>query len=184
MHIQFKYDKELKGCLLQRGNDKLFFPDTDKREEVRDTLVGLIQRSKLDNTLEWDLVDDDLTLWNKLYHLAAVPPTPVETVDDLQEKLGFCNCGTPDDNIQYIRDGLRLIGSRHPDGADWDTWYAAHIKAETELHGTDGAIWFFKYWADKQGYTDHGSSVNASSLSTDGEEFLARLERAIENENV
>lgn len=177
MHIQFKYDDELKGCLIQRGNDKLFFPDAEMTEEVKETLLTLRHRSKYHT--DWFIVDDDTNLWNKLYHLAVPPPTP-ETIDDLQEKLGFCNCGVPDDNIRYIRDGLRLMGSKYPDHADWDTWYDAHIRAETELHGTPGAIWFFKYWADRQGYAEHGSGISAAWLSTDGEEFLARLERAVE----
>ena len=55
MHIQFKYDNKLGGCLLQRGNNKVFFPDTDKREEVIDTLLEL--RHKSEYNTDWLLAD-------------------------------------------------------------------------------------------------------------------------------
>jgi len=186
-NIEFGYDVKLKGILLQRGTDKLFFPDHHRSQEVEDVLLELRHKARYTNSdafLCYVAEDRFENAWNKLFHLAKPPPTPA-TIDDIHDELNFCCCGVPEDNARYIRDGLKLIGEKAPDvvGREhFESWFRKHRLRETNLHGNDRACWFFKYWADSCGFTEHGSGISAGWLTTNGEEFLAKLERAIEND--
>ena len=77
--------------------------------------------------------------------------------------FGFCGCGCNDDNIRYIRDGLSYIDSLMIVGPEnraarniW--WEEMQMKGE-EIFGNQQAKYFFYYWADKEGLTEHGGSV-------------------------
>lgn len=77
-----------------------------------------------------------------------------------------CGCGMPEENLAYIRAGLELIADRGPESfgrsADreaWNKWWDEHEIAGLKLHGSQGAAYFFYYWADNLKLTEHGGSV-------------------------
>lgn len=91
--------------------------------------------------------------------------------------LGFCGCGTPEENIEYIRKGLELLGEPYPkDGTyaeqkpEWD----ARQARRDEHFGNHGSAYFFYYWADKNGLTEHGGAV-PGWLTEKGKHLLALL---------
>jgi hypothetical protein len=96
--------------------------------------------------------------------------------DDLQDELGFCACGAPELSAAYIRDGLTLIDHPPaPEGREaFEAWYKVH-KAACDLHfKSSGAEYFFYYWFDKEGLTEHGGSVPGWLLPK-GEDLLRQL---------
>lgn len=120
-------------------------------------------------------------LWKELWDLvgqAHEVKKAIPSLDDIQESLGFCNCGSPETSLRYIRDGLRLIARRH-DKEPWDEWFAQLEKDRMAVHGNQDAFWFFQYWTDSQGWCEHGSGISSQWLTTEGEQALALLEAAI-----
>ena len=87
--------------------------------------------------------------------------------------LGFCGCGMPEDNLLYVLRGLELIDEKRPD-VGGNAWYVGHRARLTEHFKTSGAEYFFFYWCDKQGFTEHGGSV-PGWLTPDGDTLLALL---------
>lgn len=104
-----------------------------------------------------------------------------EEVEDLLQVgiFGFCACGTAETNLYYILGGLELIADRGPDPFKdrpaWDAWYADYTAREKAHYGTEGARWFFKYWADKENLTEHGSNVSSAWLDEKGHQWLELL---------
>lgn len=89
--------------------------------------------------------------------------------------LNFCGCGSPEENLKYILTGLELINEKPPaSGPEWREWYADTTKRRLEHFGNQQAEYFFYYWCDERGYTEHGSSV-PGWLDKDGLELLALL---------
>lgn len=75
--------------------------------------------------------------------------------DLLMGMLGFCQCGSPSTALSHVLAEMRsLKTTKCPD------------KSST----------FFLYWADREGLTEHGSSIYGSWLSEKGEGFLKLLE--------
>ncbi len=74
--------------------------------------------------------------------------------------LGLCGCGGPEDNLSYILAGLALIDEQIPDlkGA-LDEWWEGHKARIADHFKSPEGEYFFYYWADKEGLTDHGGSV-------------------------
>lgn len=79
--------------------------------------------------------------------------------------LGFCTCGEPNKNLEYIRNGLRLIKNK----AERTTG------KEISVFGSECATFFFYYWALEKGFTEHGNSV-PGWLTDEGEALLSDLE--------
>jgi hypothetical protein len=106
----------------------------------------------------------------------------VDPKEDLHEALGFCGCGCPEDAFAYVLGGLRLIHNPPPlpdprdSGEEFRAAVDARFAAYAVHHGSDGAMYFFWYWCDAEGLTDHGSSV-PGWLTEKGERLLAMLER-------
>jgi len=83
--------------------------------------------------------------------------------------LDFCCCGLPEDNLKYIHDGLELIAARFaivtaqslmetPFGKynkQMNAWRADVIK----FFGSEQSKDFFFYWADREGFTEHGHGM-------------------------
>jgi hypothetical protein len=70
-------------------------------------------------------------------------------VDYLQSTVfGFCGCGMPERNLRYILSGLEHV-------------FGLSIleKEDKAFPGGEENKYFFFYWADKEGLTEHGSSV-------------------------
>lgn len=96
--------------------------------------------------------------------------------------MGFCGCGRPDDNLRYVRDGLRHIKCEgRPESSQcgaWAAWWKQHQVDELELFGNQQSAYFFYYWADANGLTEHGGSV-PGWLADKGHKVLALLEEAL-----
>lgn len=90
------------------------------------------------------------------------------------EVFNFCACGRPDENLEYIRDGLAHIGKERPDGAIGEEWVDRWIAEGLEIFGNQKSRYFFFYWADQVGLTEHGGSV-PGWLTEFGEETLDDL---------
>lgn len=92
--------------------------------------------------------------------------------------LGFCGCGSPDDNLMYVLGGLSLINETYKKDKDdryaFSVWYEDHQKKVNDHFKSRDGAYFFYYWADKEGYTDHGGSV-PGWLTDKGEELLEIL---------
>jgi len=87
-----------------------------------------------------------------------------ETAEDLIQTgfLGFCGCGSPDENLEYIRGALEVIADPYPKDENrtgWDAWYEAHKARVIEHFGNERSAYFFYYWATKNDLTEHGGSV-------------------------
>lgn len=97
-----------------------------------------------------------------------------QTAKDLIQSgvLGFCCCGDPDLNLRYIRDGFALIRELS-DGCGGV--YKSIRERMTAFHGGETQEQFFHYWADEQGYTEHGGAV-PGWLEPKGVELLAALQ--------
>ena len=96
--------------------------------------------------------------------------------------LGFCMCGTPDDNLVYVREGLRLLGEMGPENENgllapnWHEWFEGYEARKLKHFGSKEANHFFCYWADKEGLTEHGSSVLSPWLTDMGQDILDMLD--------
>lgn len=97
-----------------------------------------------------------------------------DATDFLQKGfLGFCDCGNPERNLEFVLEGLALIEKLESevwtDRLPFDDWKAlgnAH-------HGGDAGRYFFYYWMDKEGLTEHGGGVRW--LTDKGKTLLALL---------
>lgn len=75
--------------------------------------------------------------------------------------LGFCACGNPDDNVQFVYNTLAHVlklKERVWDDTneyDYDEW----TKEGLELFGNSQVEYFMYYWLDKEDFTEHGGSV-------------------------
>lgn len=102
---------------------------------------------------------------------------------DLEELVGtgflkLCGCGNSGIAMQYVLDGLELIDETSPDPSSnqeaWSVWWKAHEARVMAHFKSDGARYFFWYWADNEGLTEHGGSV-PGWLSDKGRELLTAL---------
>lgn len=92
--------------------------------------------------------------------------------------LGFCGCGSPKENLAYIFLGLEIIHSLSeydPSvSGDFTKWFSIH-KSITESHfKRSESEYFFYYWCNKEGLTEHGGSV-PGWLTDKGKELLGLL---------
>ena len=93
------------------------------------------------------------------------------------EFFGLCGCGKPDENLEYIKDGLTLIDNRMKRKISYEEMKAQEIA----VFGSKKAAYFFYYWADKTELTEHGSSV-PGWLTDKGEEVLEDLTQITKEE--
>ncbi len=90
----------------------------------------------------------------------------------------FCGCGSPEDNLIYVRDALLVLEwwnqkrSGITDGfdIDWGVWQ----EKLNVVFGNKLSEAFMWYWLDEKGYTEHGSSI-PGWLTDKGKEMLAVL---------
>lgn len=81
--------------------------------------------------------------------------------------LGLCGCGNSDEITVYIRDLLKKLDVPRAGDAlkNWE-W------GDYE----DLPYMFFVYWANEEGYAEHGCTVRCSWLTEKGEELLKDIE--------
>lgn len=93
--------------------------------------------------------------------------------------LGFCGCGMPEATMVFIAEGLRLLHQRlnepPTEYKEWDARVTSHF-------GSCGARYFFWFWCDKEGLTEHGGSV-PGWLTGRGVTILAELDEIIASED-
>ncbi len=92
--------------------------------------------------------------------------------------LGMCGCGSRELNLAYIRGGLALINEPRPENCSpakanaW--WWEDYFERIKKYHGGEGQKYFFYYWTDTAGLTEHGGSV-PGWLTDKGKEVLGLL---------
>lgn len=96
---------------------------------------------------------------------------------DTEAALGYllgdlCGCGRPDKALRYIHKHLCEVG-RVANDVD---------VGRTFDFGSDGEMYFFWYWADNEGLTEHGGSV-PGWLTERGEVLLRQLDEYIKAED-
>ena len=79
--------------------------------------------------------------------------------------LGFCSCGDPENIAIWVKDKLKKETNEY-----------------TKSDKYNEADYFFLYWADNKGLTEHGSSIRFCWLTELGEEIIEDIEWCIENE--
>jgi hypothetical protein len=80
------------------------------------------------------------------------------------EVLHFCGCGDPDSVMVYVKEFLQKL-----DNQEWGDY-------------EDIPYMFLVYWADHNGFSEHGTTARCSWLSEKGKELLADIEWCLENE--
>lgn len=78
--------------------------------------------------------------------------------------LGFCGCGDPDAVMTYVGDFLKKL-----DNQKWGEY-------------EDMPYMFLVYWADHNGFSEHGTTARCSWLTDKGKELMADIEWCLENE--
>jgi len=81
--------------------------------------------------------------------------------DAVCDLFDFCHCGKPGFLAEQLRDYLRYYSQEDRDKLEWckDEW-----------------LWV-AYLCDKEGLTDHGSSIGCVWLTDKGKKWLKRLEQ-------
>lgn len=98
--------------------------------------------------------------------------------------LGFCGCGSPEKAAGFLLDVLRHIAAQRVmcDSPEWGEmslgqrgqYYRKRAEDREALMGRSEML--VLYWLDKEGYSEHGSSVNGCWLTDKGYELLEMLE--------
>lgn len=75
--------------------------------------------------------------------------------------LHGCGCGNPDENILYVLKGLELLEPKcsSNDRKAILAFYDARRTKEVTHFGSRAAAQFFHYWATREGYLEHGTSI-------------------------
>lgn len=90
-------------------------------------------------------------------------------------KLDWCGCGEPFKALACVRDYLRIVDKYSRDKYDY-------VKEKAEMTARFGGnvyenelLLCLAYALDAAGFTEHGSSIGASWLTTEGKMFLQVL---------
>jgi hypothetical protein len=78
----------------------------------------------------------------------------------------------PGNNLNYIRKGLTLLRDFYNSES---INYEEFKRLVDELYHDSDNAYFFWYWCDKEGYTEHGSGL-PGWLTEEGEQLLVQLE--------
>lgn len=81
-----------------------------------------------------------------------------------QEILGFCGCGDPDSVTGYVGDFLQKLDNSERGNYE------------------DMPYMFLVYWANHNGYAEHGTTARCSWLTDKGKELLSDINWCLENE--
>jgi hypothetical protein len=81
--------------------------------------------------------------------------------------LPSCGCGTPESIAVYVRDMLR----KHVKQIGTDDYSCWDITKYEDL-----PVMFFLSWADREGYTEHGTTIRCSWMTQKGDELLKDID--------
>jgi hypothetical protein len=90
------------------------------------------------------------------------------------ETLGFCCCGLPIGNLMYVLSGLELICFSQNIETVGD-WFEKIMGETRRVFPRESDEYFFKYWADKEGLSEHGGGIGSGWLSEKGERLIDDL---------
>lgn len=137
--------------------------------------------------MKWTL--EDTTTKPGMTEADVVDPTGCHhegPADAVASYLGFCGCGMPEEALKYVRDRLRLLDAAwtEPGSASVKDVVANYFGENPErkqrwkdiydAFKDHGEFYFFWYWADTMGITEHGGSV-PGWLTDHGKKVLADL---------
>jgi hypothetical protein len=71
------------------------------------------------------------------------------------EMAAFCGCGCPEEAMRFVCSFLDIFDPDNPD----DRWLDDTFKALHSYFQNEGAAYFFYYWMDSRGFSEHGGSV-------------------------
>jgi hypothetical protein len=106
-----------------------------------------------------------------------------DRISYVMDKFNFCGCGAPEEAATYIRDGLQAFvdhkaaneraGNNFMDEAHRLAWheFRAHWPDERQRY-------FFWYWLDSQGLTEHGGAV-PGWITDKGLDYLEALNEVL-----
>jgi hypothetical protein len=101
--------------------------------------------------------------------------------DLIHQHLGFCACGKPSQNLEYILGALEALDAKWTYLRSFDDiprgsclYDLAEKKLENHFRD-QRAQYFFYYWADKEELAEHGGGVGGEWLTDKGEQLLALL---------
>ena len=80
-------------------------------------------------------------------------------IDDMMERLGFCNCGRPEDALRSIKRCLE-----------------AHADDNDMPYPITECEWVIVYYLEREGYLEHGSNISAAWRTDHGDLLLQQLE--------
>jgi len=105
------------------------------------------------------------------------------------EDMGFF--GLPEAAYRFVYDALYLVTAKPPESVrtplEYQGWLRVKQERVEKLFKTDGSQWFFLYWADNEGFTDHDGDISDCWLTPHGEALLVELGEylfAIEHEAI
>ena len=78
------------------------------------------------------------------------------------EILGFCGCGNPNQVMEYVLEMLLKL-----DRQEWGEY-------------GDLAYMFFVYWANDEGFAEHGTTARCSWLTDKGKELVKDIQAVIQ----
>jgi hypothetical protein len=101
--------------------------------------------------------------------------TTYETAEELvlTGMLDFCGCGAPDAAGKFLMNTLQGMKDFHDSKITWE---------ERDAKFSDEGVRYFVYYIlEKEGLTEHGTSVNGSWLTDKGNEILTYLKEIYED---
>lgn len=126
---------------------------TEPMQRVQELMAGF--------GAQWDGAAQD---WKDVDGCSYTYPFDVLQVHE----FGFCGCGLIGGALPYVRKGLRYISNRMqgsaadglcPLAAFWVESENGDAVKQRRALGDEPSAYFFFWWADEKGYTDHGSCL-------------------------
>ncbi len=101
-------------------------------------------------------------------------------VDTIQDILGFCQCGMPENAQKFLTNVLEFLEWRRNkhcgsyEGKEWDQYCKEIDDERKRIFGSNGQYWFICYVLDWLGLVEHGGAV-PGWLSEKGQDLLNKL---------
>lgn len=97
--------------------------------------------------------------------------------------LGFCMCHDAAANLAYIRGGLAYIAQGQAGPPDmtlekFRAWHHVWYAEGLAFFGTELAREFFFFWADSEGFTEHGTAI-PGWVTAKGQQLMANIDAAL-----
>lgn len=97
-------------------------------------------------------------------------------LNEIQRSIGHCECGRPEDSLEFIKKVLKHINENEDTSNDIDR-VDKQKKLESYFYYDSGLMYTFFYMLDKYKLIEHGGSLPACWLETKGKELLENIEK-------